>query len=815
MASQIQSRWVYPLVGVTTQKTLPRVATDTRAAFELTGVDGSLRGGIRPFPGFLKAHTFQTALNLTAPVTDYVLFELRLDADSAAHGVAYLKGDAVHVDINFPVDGWKTQVVHASGAEGPLDCVSWGKVVYIFCRGLPPVAIRGFRKDEVDQVGVISPAGPGDPPRAQWNGIPVLDNTAGSTWSPVDTDGDGTVDDRNADGLGLFRRTDTAEQQDAVTLPSGNYAFAYSFYDSRTGRRSQLSKVIEVSEADGNQGSGYYQWQWHNSPSSEAPANAFPFIPRRFTDKWDRIYLWRSVRVEGAGGTYVAAILHLDGIYPFRYQDPDPDPDGGLEPGEQEIRYRYELKDTELVSQDVRLDRSSLYSTMPRGGTATILNDVLYVADIVPDPIETVTAQENDNEVEVETRDDVYPNEAQQGVGEIRWSQPLDPHPELFHWSGRHMSSTVTERPLRLLAVGEAVVGMSRNRAMIIRRQGSIVLVDEIHEGYGLAGRNGCASLSDSVWFISDKGLKKVSVTGVLADVPILDELIVQTWESTVTQCELAFDHRAGCLWILNPAQDKAVLLWMETGMLTELEEIPFTAVRSGMWPNANDVNVRRALFLKGDSLWIADHDRDDPQIRLLKVPGECEVVVDAVDGDVVTVSPHIDASVAAEAGMWAHGGGAKWQVSQVVNATSLRLVAESVTGPMPAVGSLLTLSPVVLRWSGGILGGQTEEGVQFMLGEDMFRSKHLSSLGCVFDSVQGTGEFRACAFYGTSIEPAHYGDPVEIASVNGLPTNYSAFGTYGVSHSSLSPGVEVLCADLDFRLLSVLCRGRINASDR
>ncbi|MGA1730491.1 MAG: hypothetical protein ACO4B5_09695 [Steroidobacteraceae bacterium] len=812
MASQIQSRWVYPLVGVTTQKTLPRVATDTRAAFELTGVDGSLRGGIRPFPGFIKGHTF---LSGTGEVSDYCLFELRLDADSAAHGVAYLRGGALYVDINFPVDGWTTQTVKDAGAEGPLEAVAWGKVVYIFCRGLPPIAIRGYRKDDADNIGVVDPAGPGDPPRAALTTVPLLDNTATDSWTMVDTDGDEVPDDLNADGLALTLSQDSLGITGAQTLASGNYAFAYSFYDSRTGRRSQLSEVVEVTEDDFT-GASYARWQWHTAaiPAQNPP----PYlIPKRFTDRWDRLYLWRSVRVEGAGGTYVAAILHLDKIYPFFFSIPDLDPEGGINESEQASNYTYTLKDTSLVTQDVRLDRSSLYATMPRGGTATILNDVMYVADIVPDPID-----ETDNGEEQPTvNQDVYPDEALQGVGEIRWSQPLDPHPELFHWSGRHMPSTVTERPLRLLTVGEAVIAMSRNRAMVIRRQGSIVLVDEIHEGYGLVSRNSCAAVSDSVWFLSDKGLKKVTVTGVLADVPILDELVVQNWEGTLGQCSLSFDHRAGCLWILNPALDKAVCLWMETGMLTELEELPFSAVRSGMWPNYEGVNIRRSVFLKGDSLWLVDHDREVGGVRLLKVDGECDLTVEVVTGDVVRLSPHIDYKAAVEEGMVIHRIGlvpGRWRVVEVVTAapsyTDARLVPLQ-PGGMPEQGDAVVASPVVLRWSGGILGGVTEEGQGFLNSSDMFRSRQLSSVGCVFDSVDGTGHFRGCAFFGTTLEPTHYGHMVPIQSVGGLPTDYSAFGTYGVSHSSLSPGVEVLCADLDFRLLSVVCRGRVDASDR
>lgn len=806
--SQIQSRWTYPLVGVSARKTLPRVSADRGAAFELTGVDGSLRGGLRPFPGFLRAHDLMSG---SGSVFDFATFEVRLDSDSASHGVAYIRGGKSYVDIWFPAGGgvpaqWVTQQVHASVSNGPIEVVTWGRVVYMFVRGQRPVAIRAWRNaapdPDVNVISKVDPAGPGPKPRSTGpadDGTatidpPLVDNTAqNGSWATVDGD-------VNSDGLALQTFTDTADLLKATPLPRGNYAFAYSFYDSRTGRRSQLSDVREVRSTS----TAKYRWTWHVRAT---PSNyQGPIIPVRYSERWDRIYLWRSVRVEGAGGIYVAAILHLDKIWPFEHAIPDPDPGAGAGDTITVQNYWYGLKDMELVTQDVRLDRSSLYETMPRGGTAAVLDDVMYVADIVPDPVAV--------DPEGLVSQDVYPEEALQGTGELRWSQPLDPHPELFHWSGRHMCSTPTERPLRLLAMGEAVLALSRNRTMIVRRQGSFVVVDEVHEGYGLVNRDCCAAVADAAWFLSDKGLKAVSARGLLSDVPDLDELVTRTWSSTLGSCSMAFDHRAGCLWVLNPQLDRAVILWMETGVITELEDLPFSMVRSGMWRGSNGVNQRRALMLLGSSLWWADHDRESTLLRTLKTSGGCRASVSSATSTTITLSPHVPGqSLALLPGMWIHvsSDDRMGEKAEVVSVNGL-VVEVGEHHPFED-GDEVLLSPVVVRWGGGILGAQAESGELFMSPQDMFRSKQLSSVGCVFDDVWGNGRFRGCAYYGTDVAPARFGSPQTI--VGGLPTDYSAFGTFGVSHSSLSPGVEVLCGDLDFRLLSVICRGRIDSSDR
>lgn len=825
--SQILSRWTFPLVGVSARKVLPRTSSDKDAAFELTGSDGALRGGLRPFPGFVRSHDLMSG---TGPVTGFSAFEIRLDADSAGHGVAYVRGGGAYVDVWFPAGGglpaeWRTMTIHSSGADGPVEAVTWGKVAYVLVRGRSPVVVRAWRRDmpspaqDENVLSKVDPAGPGPRPRVTFGTTqpPLLDNSAATSWAFVGGGSDWTTGDLNSDGLALVTTATSVGGEVPATLPKGNYAFAYSFYDSRTGRRSQLSDVVEVT-ASAMEGPRRFKWEWHKDarPNTHpswpgTPALEPPYaIPRRFSEKWDRVYLWRSVRVEGAGGIYVAAILHLDKIWPFRHAIPDPDSGSGTGEGSEGVlNYWYVLKDMELVSQDVRLDRSSLYETMPRGGTAAVLDDVMYVADVVPDPVST--SPEDPGQV----TQDVYPEEALQGSGEIRWSQPIDPHPEIFHWTGRHMCSTPTERPLRLLAMGEAVLAMSRNRTMVIRRSGSFVVVDEIHEGYGLANRDCCAAVADAAWFLSSKGVKSVSARGLLSDVPDLDELVVRSWAGTLSSCSMAFDHRAGCLWILNAALGKAVILWMETGVITELEDLPFSRVQSGMWRWSSSMpNQRRALFESGGSLWLADHDREAPGVRTLKTTGSCRAVATAVSPSSITLSPHVAGTLLALLpGMWLHveSGprmGRKARVSSVSGS-----VATIVGGHEVQVGDPLLLSPMVVRWGGGVLMAQTEGGHGFMSSQDMFRSKQLSSVGCVFDDVQGTGAFRGCAFYGTDEAPAHRGSPQDV--VGGLPTDYSAFGTFGVSHSSLSPGVEVLCADLDFRMLSVICRGRIDSSDR
>ena len=69
MATDQNREWVYPLVEISQDKRVPRTSTSPNFANELTGVDGSLQGGLVPQGGFFQVRELDATAggaNLTA-----------------------------------------------------------------------------------------------------------------------------------------------------------------------------------------------------------------------------------------------------------------------------------------------------------------------------------------------------------------------------------------------------------------------------------------------------------------------------------------------------------------------------------------------------------------------------------------------------------------------------------------------------------------------------------------------------------------------------------------------------------------------------
>ena len=56
MANELQSNWRYPLVKISQDKRVPLPGVKHGYAGELSGVDGAVQGGLRPFAGMKKVY---------------------------------------------------------------------------------------------------------------------------------------------------------------------------------------------------------------------------------------------------------------------------------------------------------------------------------------------------------------------------------------------------------------------------------------------------------------------------------------------------------------------------------------------------------------------------------------------------------------------------------------------------------------------------------------------------------------------------------------------------------------------------------------
>ena len=150
----------------------------------------------------------------------------------------------------------------------------------------------------------------------------------------------------------------------------------------------------------------------------------------------------------------------------------------------------------------------------------------------------------------------------------------------------------------------------------------------------------------------------------------------------------------------------------------------------------------------------------------------------------------------------------------------------------------LFRSSPVPFEWAGSQIGLETEQGMVFS-NADLFRMKVVSSIGSAFTDVSGPplndtvtatkplARFTGVLYSGTGETP--------LATALTKDTNgnlyasveddeglvYAAFGSdasngkYGAKGTALTPGIRILCPDLEFRLLGCIVRGTITSVER
>lgn len=548
----------------------------------------------------------------------------------------------------------------------------------------------------------------------------------------------------------------------------GDYSFSYVLVDSKTGRRSALSSVAQVRSED------FVVTRTQGGNSISVKQDQYMGIEIVYdSGKYDLLYAYRSVKIQDAGGTMVAGLPFLDAV--VRLEDYHTCKNGTgrtFDPATTSNRhamYFYELEDKQLVYQSPYVDRSVFDEDMPYGGTASFYQNTMLVSRI-KNPIES-------------TSDEDRIDDPHRGLGEMRWSSLMEMSPELFPPFNRYNPTVPSNEVICFSKVGGNVVGISRDKVYHLRKSGPYVKVTEMHEGYGIVNHRAVDSVGSAAFYVTSHGLKSVDMQGQLDELRNLNSVFVREWRNDLSEVQVAYDPFMNCLFVHNPVQEEAYVLWFSSGKTTKIEDASFNLVCQGSWPInftgaqfGNDL-CRRAFFLQdnqetrangtgfdqfdGPAIFIVDQAASrtisggsaswngSRRITTLDFNGDSRFVASAAwTSDRIPVSTATGTVVPADAWKFAYAYLSSSTVNQANIGRKFKVMHNTTTGvyvdtavypwvTSTVAGDVFVVSPVPFEWVGHPLGLATEQGMVFS-NADLFRMKVVSSVGAAFTDVSG-----------------------------------------------------------------------------
>ena len=845
----------------------------------LYGFDGNHEGGLRPHSGFKQIHELDfyahASHDETSVVLDFFPVNFSIGSGDYGFGIVYRaqrkEGGAtadVFIDFYNTDDSTWTYgepVMENVSITEPMDVSVFGRFVYVALRNRSPAAfyMQDSGSGTFDQIKILGLDTSVDVPGPGYQ--PTLPNIEDSG-TIGDLTGTGHAKRYGAAQLILTNSLPTAlslglsAQADPPGEPHrlvpGDYAFAYRLVDSETGRRTALSEVAECLIGDFPDDGG-------DPPVYSDRYAALEIVYD--SGQFDQLWVYRSVRVQDAGGAYIARIIHLENIVDladFLTNNNGSDTAGPDDPyvfdtDTTDLRqaiYYYTVKDKSLVWKQPWQDHSLFDAEMPKAGTIFIYEGTLLSSDIrgsTPSTPEENTAGDQDR-----------------NISEFKWSSLVDLSPELYSPLDVYRTPSPSSTVIAMRQVGSSVLGFAADRQYHIRTEGAYIRVQEIHTGFGIAGRRGLAVVGTTVYYLNERGLKAVASNGQLDDVRAFNQIINNEWTSHLSQCSMAYDPGNGCLYSYNPVLGESIGIWFNSARGTMDRDLPFMGVREGSWPiDPTDETTAlqpRALWLQNapvdddtdiiagwkPRIFVQDYRREkldaqtsNPRLSVLDIAGSLRFDLDVGVGSGTLLQKKTANPVFTSGyeGAWVYVIyssskefiGRKAQIHHRISDSQLQLTeaTKSEFENLPA-NARLVISPIPCGWVGSSVQPASEEGQVFQ--KTRAQVRQIDSITVTATNISGTpatdGEDDDVFF-----AEAYEGDIPAVQS-RGLPrkrsstlregalkegsSDYAAPFTDpdsnrrgGVRGTNLTPGLLIVCPDLDFTLLEVSVSGMMVGS--
>jgi hypothetical protein len=661
-----------------------------------------------------------------------------------------------------------------------------------------------------------------------------------------------------------FNVFSTVGDFEARRLPAGDYVFGFVLFNSETGRTSAFSEVAQVR-----------QFEFESGSEQNALYAAMEITYDSV--KYDQAFIYRSVKVQDAGGTYIAAIMHLENIIELSTYHTVNNGVGKSFPPSVKWRqsvYYYQLEDKQLVQKEPFLGHNIFDEKMPQGGTAMMFHGALVMAKILGGSSSS--------------SESLRQNDAFTGLGELRWSSSQYFSPELFPPLNQDDPETPSNEIVKLRKAGHNAIGFSKDRMYHLRKEGDTVRSREIHKGYGVVNHRSTEEVGSVIFFVSQRGLKTVDAFAKLDEIHAIDEVIIERWKgaNNAAAISMAHDPTLGALFIHNSLQEETQVIWFNSSMLTSIDDMSVELTVRGAWPDDpsdyDDTLVSRAFFLKNipysESLGLEETDGKKPEILLVDyartknngwnspfrmkstrmygklfdweqpwgviasavasyVTFEDDIPLDMEGGYLYVLQHPTDPSFI----------GQKWKIHGIGDGSDPKKLwtelntAKGQISVLPA-GTIVGFMPVHVDVRGAALGLVGEDGTPFS-GLEYHRMRQIDGLGAVFTDVNTVGasgddgkildRFYATVFRGSDDTVLDRTFPKDldgsnvVSVVNDEGVYFAAYGgddtggeelmdgSHGIQGTVLIPGFETFSPDLDYRLLSLLVTGKILDTER
>lgn len=919
--------WIYPLTQPSQDKSGTRLSVRPPFVYESIGVDGQENGGVRPFPGFDIVHEFDTGRwphphTVKSKIVDVFPFDFVIGEQGRGYGFVY----RVERPTGTPsegadifIDWWNSEVTdngrwvmsypllsaipvsrRTDPSKGRQMSVSvFGRLVYVFVEGEDPLVFwveEVVASDTTYVPKVLTKAGPGKQPFLLSPDQALALGSELPDYLPETTDGAGVTTEGGRPGTGQIFLTDILPSDLGVTtalpaglglgdgtsssdgrvgqrdadvkaLTPGEYTFGFMLHDSKTGRRSAMSKIAESRTIDFD----------IDGTSGVNPINLYAVLQIDYdSNRYDQAYVYRSVSTLQAGGKYTSTRLHLDRIIDLEEFHTSNNGTAPYDGTKKQAVYYYELEDKELAFQDVWRDYATFDEVMPRAGASLWYGGTMLLSRTTKSPSTTVERR---------------PGDSIGGLGEIRWSSLSELSPELVSPASRYVPSYPSNVPITFEEASPNVAAFSSDRIYMVRKESLYLTVQEVHPGYGVVSQYAADSVGSMVYFVTTKGVMTVDSNGRLDAVPSINQTLLNRWSTHHSQISVAHDPLMSVLYVHNPVLQETVLFWFNTGRVTELRDVNAELCVRGGWPenfvfdrtNLSNPTLRgssnttyknnlveRAFFIQNHpdisstitgfrhKVILCDFQRRRTQ-RLGTNASSTQYTLMPMDGNSLFTLPSgwaggntmvlevLSGTKVIPENLWGYKCYVVWDTDPdnvgktftVLNRTIVSgifpnaIVIDTDSAEMTSldVNACIAISPVYIRVVMSPLGVQTEEGAQYASPFDFFSTRHANALGCVFSNVQGSSTaetlpvqaFRGLLYLGNADDPLERVLPtdrngVQIRSIlDDEGQYYAAFGKdtgtsarHGYNGAALTPGVEMFCSDLDFRLIAVRVQGTV-----